>query len=323
MRDVGTAKPLGGDATEAASGVVNLEPSIWRHREGSEILAYYERYDEEGRLARGEGLLQYARMRELIQRFLSSPPGVVLDVGGGPGRYSFWLAEIGYQVHLIDPVEKHVWQAREASESQLDHPLASVTRGDARSLNHGDASVDAVLLMGPLYHLTDRDDRLTALREAHRVLKPSGVLIAKAISRFASLLDGLTEGFIDDPAYDSILSRDFEDGQHRGHAHDYFTTAFFHRPEELEAEVHEAGFVQEGVYSVQGPGQLATDLEESAAARPNSLRGAGDDRWQSLLPPLAEIGLRPDSHPSDHSDWVFGHNRPQRSYLGEDWAGDV
>ena len=242
---------------------VNDVKTLYRDSSGgNEMTSYYERFDEADRLGKGSGLLEFARMQELIQRFLPSPPREALDVGGGPGRYSCWLAEIGYQVHLIDPVEKHVRQAREASESQPDRPLASVSRGDARSLNHGDASVDAVLLMGPLYHLTDRDDRLRALREAHRVLKPSGVLIAKAITRFASLLDGLTEGFIDDPAYVSILSRDLEDGQHRGHAHDYFTTAFFHRPEELEAEVREAGFVQQGLYSVQGPGQLATDLKE-------------------------------------------------------------
>ena len=226
------------------------------------MLSYYERFDEAGWLGKGSGLLEFARMRELILRFLPLAPIEVLDVGGGPGKYSCWLAENGYQVHLIDPVEKHVWQAREASESQPDRPLASVTLGDARLLNHGDASVDAVLLMGPRYHLTDRDDRLRALREAHRVLKPGGVLIVKAINRFASLMDGLTEGFIDDPAYDSILSRDLEDGQHRGLVHDYFTTAFFHMPEELEAEVSESGFVQQGLYSVQGPGQLATDLEE-------------------------------------------------------------
>ena len=234
----------------------------WRTpSDGDEILSYYERFDEADRLGRGSGLLEFARMRELIQRFLPSPPGVVLDVGGGPGKYSCWLAKNGYEVHLIDPVEKHLEQAREASESEPHHPLASVTRGDARSLNHGDGSADAVLLMGPLYHLTARGQRLTALLEAHRVLKPGGLLVAKAINRFASLLDGLTEGFIDDPAYVPILSRDLDDGQHSGDGHDYFTTAFFHKPEELEAEVREAGFDQEGLYSVQGPGQLASDLE--------------------------------------------------------------
>ena len=104
------------------------------------MISYYERFDEAGRLGKGSGLLEFARMRELIQRFLPRPPRELLDVGGGPGRYSCWLAEIGYQVHLIDPVEKHGWQAREASESQPSRPLASVTRGDERLLNHGDAS---------------------------------------------------------------------------------------------------------------------------------------------------------------------------------------
>ncbi len=231
--------------------------------DGGEILSYYESFDEAGRLAKGGGMLENIRMRELILRFLPPPPGVVLDVGGGPGRYSCWLAGLGYQVHLIDPVEKHVRQAREASDSQPRRPLASVALGDARSLDHGDGAADAVLLMGPLYHLVDREQRLRALREAHRVLRPGGLLIAKAVNRFASLLDALTRGFIDDPDYIPILRRDLEDGQHRGHedGSSYFTTAFFHRPEELEDEVCEAGFRQQGLYSVKGPGELATDLE--------------------------------------------------------------
>ena len=231
--------------------------------DGREFLSYYEGIDEAGRLGRGAGLLEFVRMRELIGRFVPAPPGVVLDVGGGPGRYACWLAELGYEVHFIDPVEKHVTQARQASEAQPQHPLASVMLGDARSLDHGEGSADAVLLMGPLYHLTDRDDRLAALREAYRVLKPGGVVIAKAINRFASLLSALSRGHIDDPEFAPILRRDLEDGQHRGLPDDsgYFTTAFFHRPEELKAEVLEVGFDQLGLYAVQGPGLIATDLE--------------------------------------------------------------
>ena len=231
--------------------------------DGQEILSYYERIDEVDRLAKVGGQLELARMQELIRRFLPSPPGVVLDVGGGPGRYSCWLAEQGYDVHLVDPVEKHVKQARQASRSQPDHPLASATQGDARSLSHGDGSADAVLLMGPLYHLTDRNDRLSALREARRVLKPGGLVVAKAINRFASLLSGLFKSYIDDPNFIPIVHRDLEEGQHRGQsdAPKYFTTAFFHRPEELEGEVLEVGFDQLGLYAVQGPGLIATDLE--------------------------------------------------------------
>ena len=231
--------------------------------DGQEILSFYERIDEADRLARGGGQLEFARMQELIRRFLPAPPGTVLDVGGGPGRYSCWLAEQGYDAHLIDPVEKHVKQARQASRAQPEHPLASATQGDARSLNHGDGSADAVFLMGPLYHLTDRNERLAALREARRVLRPGGLLIAKAISRFASLLSGLIDSNIDDPNFVPILRRDLEEGQHRGQSGtpSYFTTAFFHRPEELEAEVLEVGFDELGLYAVQGPGLIATDLE--------------------------------------------------------------
>lgn len=230
---------------------------------GGEILSYYEGIEEAGRLVRGAGPLEFARMRELIGRFLPAPPGMVLDVGGGPGRYACWLAGLGYEVHLIDPVAKHVEQAREASGAQPEHPLAGATAGDARSLDFRDGSADAVLLMGPLYHLTDRNDRLASLREARRVLKPGGVVIAKAINRFASLMDGLTESYIDDPNFVSILRRDLEEGQHRGLPDEfgYFTTAFFHRPEELEAEVLEAGFERRGAYAVQGPGRVATDLD--------------------------------------------------------------
>ena len=232
-----------------------------------DVIWYYESYDELGRLGRGSGALEFARMQDLIGRFLAPPPGVVLDVGGGPGRYACWLAAMGYQVHLLDAVPRLVEQARAASAAQPDCPLASATVGDARSLPHGPASADAVLLMGPLYHLHEREQRLAALREAHHVLKPGGILVAKAINRLASLLDGICRGFIDDPEFVAILRRDLEEGRHRGvpGTTRYFTTAYFHRPDGLAAEVRESGFRQRGLFTVQGPAQFAPDLDARMA----------------------------------------------------------
>ena len=229
----------------------------------SKIFSYYEDFDERSRLTKGAGLLEFFRMQEIIGRYASAPPGVVLDVGGGPGRYSCWLARIGYEVHLIDPVPRHLEQAREASASQPCYPLASVSIGDARLIARPDESVDLLLLMGPLYHLPAKEDRLVALREAHRVLKESGILIATAVNRFAFLMDGLMDGYIDDPSYISMLHLNLRTGRYEPDSYTpgYFTTAFFHRPEELEEEVAEAGLRQIGLFSVQGPGEYAKDLD--------------------------------------------------------------
>ena len=228
-----------------------------------EIDSHYAAGLEADRLAQGSGRLELARTQEVLWRFLPPPPAVVIDVGGGPGRYACWLAGLGYEVHLYDPVPLHVAQAEEASRAQAAHPIASCTIGDARALGRPDDSTDAVLLLGPLYHLTERADRLTALREARRVLRPGGTLVAAAISRFASALDGLRGGYLDDPAFAAIALRDLADGQHRnptGHPA-YFTTAFFHRPDELRQEVTDAGLTSVQLLAVEGPAWLLQDFD--------------------------------------------------------------
>ncbi len=230
----------------------------------AEILTHYEELGQEkGRLFRlATGVLEFARSQELIRRHLPPPVKVVLDVGGGPGAYSCWLAREGYEVHLIDPVRKHIDQARLASDNQPAHPVASVNRGNAVSLPQRDEVSDAVLLMGPLYHLTRRDDRIRALREARRVVRTGGLVFASAINRFASLLDGLKRGLIDDPDFVQILQRDMAEGQHRNpqNTEGYFTTAYFHRHDELEVEIRDAGLTLKELVAVQGPGWLAEDF---------------------------------------------------------------
>jgi ubiquinone/menaquinone biosynthesis C-methylase UbiE len=215
-----------------------------------DITAYYERGKEEGRLAEW-GRLERLRTLELLERCLPPAPATVLDVGGGAGAYAVDLARRGYAVHLLDPVALHVEQALAAATQA---PLASARTGDARDLPFEDSGADAVLLLGPLYHLTEARDRARALREAHRVLRPGGLLFAAAISRFASSMHGVVQGFLLEPGFEEVVARDVAEGQHRNpddHPH-WFTTAYFHRPEELAREVSEAGLALDALLAVEG-----------------------------------------------------------------------
>lgn len=224
-----------------------------------EILGHYDQIPEDDRLLAGWGQLEFARTQELILGHLAPPPARILDVGGGSGIYSAWLASRGYETHLIDVVPRHIERARKESPQ-----IASAEVGDARSLEHADGSFDALLLLGPLYHLTESSDRAMALAEVRRILRPAGWLFAAAINHFGSLLDGLTRGLIDDPRFAAILEQDLRDGQHRNPTGnpDYFTTAFFHRPEQLETEIQQAGFSLEQIFPVEGPVWLARDFED-------------------------------------------------------------
>jgi SAM-dependent methyltransferase len=237
------------------------------HRVPDEMLEHYERHqDEAQRLEQGaDGTVEAIRTLELLDRFLPPPPARILDVGGGPGFYARRLTAGGYEVHLIDPVPRHV-EAASRPEDGLPAPAAACL-GDARDLGQPDGSFDAVLLLGPLYHLTERSDRLRALEEARRVARRGGVVAAAAITRFASALDGLDRGFVDDPEFVSIMRRDLDDGQHRNPENrpGYFTTAFFHHPDELRAEMEDAGFDGIEVLAVEGVSWTAPDLAERLA----------------------------------------------------------
>ena len=159
------------------------------------------------------------------------------------------------------------WRKLSGAAPRPRRPLASCRVGDARALDVPAETVDVVLLLGPLYHLTDPGDRARALQEAARVLKPGGRLFAAAISRWASALDGLARDLLQDPRFALIVEQDLRDGQHRNPTErlDYFTTAYFHRPEELAAEVRAAGLDLTGVYGLEGPGWILPDVAERMA----------------------------------------------------------
>jgi ubiquinone/menaquinone biosynthesis C-methylase UbiE len=230
-----------------------------------EILSFYRQTEESQRLTTYfKGQLEFVRTQEIITRYLPAPPAVVLDIGGGSGPYACWLAKAGYEVHLVDPVDLHIEQAKAASEQQPEHPIASVSLGDARDLRFSSTSVDAVLLLGPLYHLIDKTERLLALSEAYRVLKDDGVMIAAGISRFASMLDSFFEDRFKNPVHMDIVQSDLTTGYHRNPTEDlkYFTDAYLHHPEALSSEVIEAGFQHQATLAVEGPAWLFESFKD-------------------------------------------------------------
>ena len=255
-------------------------------RDAEDIAAYYGLGLERDRLASGPGALELARTQALLERYLPPPPAFIADVGGGPGRYTVWLAERGYRVHLVDPVPLHIEQARVAARAGPGAALAGIALGDARAVPLPSASADAVLLLGPLYHLQERAERLRALAEARRVCRPGGVIIIAAISRFASTLDGLRGGYLEDPAFASVVAGDLSDGRHRNPTRNpaYFTTAYFHRPEDLAAECSAADLAHEATLAVEGPAWLLRDLDA---------RLTEEHRRAALLAALAEIETEP------------------------------
>lgn len=223
-----------------------------------EAEAHYRAYEEDDRLARH--WVERVRTQQVLARHLP-PQADVLDVGGGTGAHARWLAAQGHRVTLVDALPEHVEQA--AADGTY-----AVEVGDARSLAQADGSVDAVLLLGPLYHLVEPEDRSQALAEAHRVLRPGGVLFAGAVSYSASLLDGVAEGWLDDERFVEIVRADLATGRHRNPTADprWFTTTFFHRPDELRAELATTGFAVEALLGVEGPGWIVGEPGVSLVA---------------------------------------------------------
>jgi ubiquinone/menaquinone biosynthesis C-methylase UbiE len=225
-----------------------------------EVIDFYEDYDEIDRL---DGFsIEKIRTQELILRHLNGNSLRILDIGGGTGVYSFWLSSLGHQVHLIDALPKHVKQARdEAAQNKLN--LQSIKVGDARDLEFPDNYFDAILMFGPLYHLTKKQSRLRALNEAQRVLKPEGIIFAAIISRYSSMFEGFLKDYISDPEFVEIISQDLENGQHRNptNMEEYFTTAFFHLPAVLKLEMKSAGFSEIQLFAVEGFTEIISDIK--------------------------------------------------------------
>jgi SAM-dependent methyltransferase len=223
--------------------------------------AHYPDADERGRLDTPFGQVEFARTAEILEGHLPSPPAVVADVGGGPGRYALWLAERGYAVHHRDLVPTHVEQLFADAASRgltVDSRVC-----DARALDLQDGSADAVLLLGPLYHLTRRADRLAALREAARVVRPGGPVFAVAISRWAPRLHGevAEKLYLHYPSIDGQVATVERSGRLEPLEPRAFS-GYCHRPAQLRSEIRAAGLDLVDLEGVEGIAFALQDLEE-------------------------------------------------------------
>ncbi len=255
------------------------------------LTALREHYDlglEWDRLAQGHGPLEFERSKEIISRHLPPPPAIVADIGGGPGRYALWLAELGYQVIHRDLMALHVELVRQAASASLRIDSAVA---DARELDLASESVDAVLLLGPLYHLDRRRDRLQALAEARRVVRRGGSVFASAISRWAGRMDGMLRErlYVRFSEAEALLATT----ERTGRLTPLFPGSFCgytHRPGQLRAEITAAGFRVVDLVSVEGPAFLLPDLAERLATAEDRRVVLETARALERVPELLGIG---------------------------------
>ena len=258
----------------------------------SDVRAYYDQDNEEERLLLGSGPLEFARMKELLGRFLQ-PGSRIADVGGGTGHYAEWLVGLDHEVDLVDPMPLHLERARARA--------TRVHLGDAASLPFGDGQFDAVLLLGPLYHLEERGERVAALHEARRVCRTGGFVAAAAISRLAPLLGVVNsgrvfeEGVLANVRDETRSGRRVQPERRTG----LFPRAWFHLPGELRAECADAGLDVRAVYGVQGPTWLSPGFVEAwddPAQRERVLAAAAeleeDEHVIALSPHLLAVAFR-------------------------------
>ena len=233
--------------------------------EREQIRQFYSNEMEKDRLEQELFQLEGIRTKEIIGRYLNKKGLAIADIGGGAGYYAFWLQSMGHQVTLVDLSPRNIELVVERSKSS-GVQLANARTGDATKLELGDDQFDLVLLLGPLYHLIDETERIKALKEAKRIVKPGGFVLSAVISRYASLFDGFKRDLVYDDQFAKLLVDDLQTGVHLNPTNnpEYFTTAYFHTPAEIRDEIKESGLKLEKLVAVEGFGWIINDFAKKA-----------------------------------------------------------
>ena len=207
------------------------------------VRRYYDAYDEWRRLEAPEGRLEHARTLAALDEHLTSDQRV-LDLGGGPGRYSAALAERGCRVVLAD-VSLNLLDAARARfhEMEIAGKIESIDQVNALDLGrYATGSFDAVLAMGPLYHLVSARERAQAAGEMMRVLRRGGMTFASYIPRVGGVI-GLIERAARSPSQvpSNVLTEAAETGVFRNPTDSGFQEGYYAVPGEIERTLETAG----------------------------------------------------------------------------------
>lgn len=219
------------------------------------LRTYYAQGNEWARLEGDEAWLEYARTLHYIDHYF--PVGArVLDLGGGPGRYTIAMAQQGFRPTLLDLSMEQVQEAqRRIQDAGLNNWVEGLVVGDARDLSTLPGQpFDAVLALGPLYHASDPVEMQGFVEQIAKVLRPGGVVIGAFIPRVSGV-SGLIARAAQDPEQIPLgaLHEIFATGRFKNPKATRFGEAFFAHPEQVELAFHYA-FDVEGIFSLRGLG---------------------------------------------------------------------
>lgn len=236
------------------------------------VLAGYNAGIERNRLRAGIGLLEFERTKEILLEKLPKPPAVIYDIGGAYGEYAWWLSSLGYEVHLFDLSETNIRMSGALGAEYPGVRLKAASVCDARAIPRPAKSADAILLMGPLYSITEYEERILALKESYRLLKEDGLLFSAALTPYSVLLSRLrvyhedsagksTE--LDSPAVLSMIEQALADGCYINPERKIANglgSSHLHTAKGLRRELSAAGFETLSVHGVMGGAWLAPNL---------------------------------------------------------------
>ena len=223
------------------------------------IEVFYNKASEETRLDKGMGIFEFERIKTLIEKYIPFSSSKIIDIGGGTGKYSEWLAKKGHQVHLIEPVSKHI-KIAQTRANKLKNKF-SVHLGESRKLDFPNNYADLIILHGPLYHLQKQEDRDLTISEAKRVLKNDGIILGFAINHTASTLVGLLNGLIHKKTFFAMCKEELTTGMHN-QPEDFpwlLAEAYYHKPEQLKREFINQDLTYLNTYAVEGIAWLDND----------------------------------------------------------------